>query len=371
MRFLIAGLVCLALAIGLTEYTRRHPTTKTEPDATTEQGEAGGPKKPKLPKAVATLIELGEAGTEALETDAALAAVLEAPKAAPLSGFAPLTEGAFSVRGLAGGFGAALFVLDAGGKSGVVRVASGEPAKLLLSRKGSISALAVDGSTVFFAEGGLVASTHARGGEGLTVRARFKNATVTSLAASGDTLVLTLMPRDADPASSEAVGAVVALSSQNEVTVIAQDQVRPRAAQTDGKDAWWVSGFPSALWRGGVDGAFSSQLTERADEPVALDRDALYFRAPLGAGPELKRIGRAGGNLQSVITADVGFVIAASGVVRLATLGAGAGLLEISGTTEATKLLALPGTARGLALGGTTLFFATQADDGRTTVWAK
>ena len=88
MRFLIAGLVCLALAIGLTEYTRRHPTTK-EP----VEEAVGDPAKPKLPKAVAALLELAEAGTEPLEADAALAEVLQAPKASPLAGFAPVVEG--------------------------------------------------------------------------------------------------------------------------------------------------------------------------------------------------------------------------------------------------------------------------------------
>lgn len=371
MRFLIAGLVCLAIGIGLTEYNRRHPSTKVDSTESADLSPGDGPKKAALPKEVAKLVELDAAGTEALVADAALAAALQAPTAAALSGFASLTEGTFTAHDLQGGFGAALFVIDGDGLSGLVRVATGEPAKLLLSRKGPITALAVDGSTVFFAEGGLVASTHARGGEGLTVRARFKHATVTSLAASGDTLVLTLMPRDADPRSTDAVGAVVSLSSQNEVTVISQEQVRPRAAQTDGKDAWWISGYPSALWRGALDGAFSSQLSDKAEEPLVLDREALYFRAPLGSGPELKRIARGGGNLQSVITADVGFVVASSGLVRVATLGAGAGLLEVSGTTEATKLLALPGAARGLALGGTNLFLITQGDDGRTTVWAK
>jgi hypothetical protein len=297
--------------------------------------------------------------------------MLKVPSRPALGGFAATTEGTFTARELKGGFGAALFIIESDGQSGLVRAASGEPAKLLLSRKTPITALAVDGSTVFFAEGGLVASTVARGGEGLTVRARFTGAVVTSIAASGDTLIVTLMPKDVDPLSTDPVGAVAAISPSGEVTLIAQDQVRPRAAQTDGKDAYWLGGYPSGLWRGALDGAFSSQLSDKAEEPLALDGDGLYFRAPVGAGPELRRIGRAGGNLATLIAADVGFLAASSGLVRFATLGAGAGLLEMTSGAEATKLIDLPGSARGVALGGTTLFLLTQGDDGHSVLWAK
>ncbi len=368
MRILLAGLACLLIGIALTEYTRRHPTRSETSETATEPG---APKKPKLPKAVAALVALDEPGTTRLVADAKLAATLGAPTSAPLAGFASLTEGAFTARELKGGFGAALFIIEAGGQTGVVRAASGEPAKLLFSTSNPLTALAVDGSTVFFAEGGLLVSTSARGDEAPSVRARFKNAIVTSIAASGDTVVVTLMPKDADPQSTDAVGAIVTLSSAGEITLIAQDQVRPRAAQTDGKDAYWLAGYPSGLWRGALDGAFSSQLSDKAEEPLVLDGDGLYFRSPLGSGPELRRVGRAGGNLSTLIAADVGFLAASSGLVRFATLGAGPGLLEMTLGAEATKLLTIPGSARGLALGGTSLFLLTQADDGRTTLWAK
>lgn len=373
MRFLIAGLVCLAIGLSFTEYTRRHPPKKDgEASTTTEPTTDDGPKKPKWPPAVATLLELDEKGTDAPVASPELAALLTVPADAANAGFAPVVGGAFNAHHLAGGFGASLFVIDAQGKSGVVRAAPGEPAKLLFSRDTPITALDVDGSTLFFASNGLVGETLARGGEPVTVRARFKNATVTSIAAAGDTLVLTLMPKSADPMSTDAVGAVVALSSGGDLSLVASEVLRPRAAQTDGKDAWWVAGYdPGGLWRGALDGAFSSQLVDKADEPVVLDGDSLYFRAPLGSGVELKRIGRAGGNLQSLITADVGHLTATSGLVRLTTTGAGAGLLELTSGAEATKLLAIPGASRGVAVGGTTLFLLTQGDDGRTVLWAK
>ena len=372
MRFLIAGLVCLAIGISLTEYTRRNPPGATA-SSTTDDGAKtdDAAKKPKWPKAVATLLELDAAGTDTPGNSPELAALLTVPTDAPIAGYAPTVGGAFVAHHLSGGFGAALFAMESGGKSALVRVASGEPAKLLFSRNAPITALDVDGSTVFFAEGGLVGATLARGGEGITVRARFKNATVTSLSASGDTLVMTVLPKGTDPASTDAVGAVVSLSGSGELSLIASELVRPRGAQTDGKDAWWLAGSPSALWRGALDGAFTSQLADLADEPLVLEGDALYYRAPLGTGVEVKRIGRAGGGLQTIITADVSQLAVSSGFIRVATQGAGAALLEVIAGSDATKVLDLPATARGLAIGGTTVFLLTQGDDGRSVVWAK
>lgn len=370
MRFLLAGLVCLVVGIALTEYSRRNPPTSTESSSTSSTTSGSTSTKPRWPESMQKLLELDAAGTDAPTASAELSGLLGAPTESAIAGYTPITSGAFTVHHLAGGFGAALFVMEANGQSGLVRVASGEPAKLLFSRKDAITALDVDGSTAFFAAGGLVGSTLARGGEGVTVRARFKNAVVTSLAASGDTLVATLMPRGVDPVSSDTVGAVVSISNTGELTLVAGEQARPRAAQTDGKDVWWLAGTPSVLMRGALDGAFSSQLTDTADEPLVLDGDGLFFRAPVGSGPELKRIGRAGGNLQSVITADVGQLAVSSGFVRLSTNGAGAGLLEVIGT-EATKVMDLPGAGHGLAVGGATVFLATQGADGRSVVWAK
>jgi len=379
MRFLIAGGVLLLLGLSLAEYTRRNPQKKDTVSATDGSGDStgdsagdakGDPRK-KWPKAMATLLELDAPGTDSPAAPAAeFTALLGKPTDAALAGYAPLTGGPFSAHHLSGGFNSALFVMDAQGKSALVRVESGEAPKVLFVRDQPITALDVDGSTAFFASGGVVGATLARGGEPVTVRARFKNATVTSLAASGDTLVLTLMPKDADPKSTDAVGAVVSLTGSGELSLIASEVERPRAAQTDGKDAWWISSAGS-LWRGALDGSFSSMLTDEADEPLALEGDALFFNSPRGSGPELRRIGRAGGNLQTLIAADVGQLTVTSGLVRFTTRGAGAGLLELTSGAEATKVLALPASGRGLAVGGTTVFFVTQGDDGRSVVWAK
>ncbi|MDP2274830.1 MAG: hypothetical protein Q8N23_16855 [Archangium sp.] len=372
MRFLLAGLACLLLGIGLTEYMRRHPSkvdgsTTTEPEAAPD----GTKKKPKYPAAVAALLETDAAGSDTPATAPELAELLSAPKGEPIAGFAPIAGGAFTARELRGGFGAALFVMDVNGKSALVRASQGEPPKMLFARNGAIGALAVDGSTVFFSEGGLVGTTHARGGEPVVVRARFKNSLVTSLASSGDLVVVTLMPNGVDPLSTDPVGAVAAISSEGEVTLIAQEQVRPRAAMTDGKDAFWIAGFPSSLMRGALDGAFSSQLSDKAEEPIALDGDGVFFRSPQGTGPELRRVGRAGGNMQTLATADVGFLVASSGLVRFATVGAGPKLMEVTSGAEPTEVMSIAGSPRGLALGGTTLFLLTASDDGKTTLLAK
>ncbi len=371
MRILLAGLACLVVGIGLTEYMRRHPA-KTEGSSTLEpETLPNGKKKPSYPRAVAALLETDAAGTDAPSTSPELAALLSTPEAAPVAGFSSIAGGTFAARELRGGFGAALFIIDASGKSGLVRASQGEPPKLLFARNAPIGALAVDGSTVFFSEGGMVGSTHARGGEAVAVRARFKNATVTSLASSGDMVVVTLMPNGVDPLSTDPVGAVAAISSEGEVTLIAQEQIRPRAALTDGKDAFWVGGFPSGLWRGALDGAFSSQLSDKAEEPIALDGDGVFFRSPQGTGAELRRVGRAGGNMQTLAAADVGFLVASSGLVRFATVGAGPKLMEVTSGAAATEVMKVSGSPRGLALGGTTLFLLTTGDDGKSLLLAK
>ena len=370
MRFLLAGLACLVLGIGLTEYMRRRPAT--EGSSTTEpETLPNGKKKPSYSKAVAALLETDAAGTDAPVTSPELSALLTTPEASPAAGFSAIAGGTFAARELRGGFGAALFVIDANGKSGLVRASQGEPPKLLFARNGPLGALAVDGSTVFFSEGGMVGSTHARGGEPVAVRARFKNATVTSLASSGDLVVVTLMPRGVDPLSTDPIGVVAAISSEGEVTLIADDQIRPRAALTDGKDAFWVAGFPSGLWKGGLDGSFASKLTDKAEEPIALDGDGVFFRSPQGTGPELRRVGRAGGNMQTLATADVGFLVASSGLVRFATIGAGPKLMEVTSGAEPTEVMPITGSPRGLALGGTTLFLLTTGDDGKSLLLAK
>jgi hypothetical protein len=367
MRFLIAGLALLVLGIGVTEYNRRTGTGPAKPADKPAPVDA----KPKLPKGVAALLETLPPGEDEAVPADAFAEKLVVPPQAAADGFKAVAGGIFGARELRGGFGAGLFVMDVGGASALVRAAISESPRVLLARRGRIDALAVDGSTVFFAEGGVVASTHARGDEPVTVRARFKSARVTSLATAGDVVVATLMPVTADPLSTDPVGAVVAISSEGEVTLVAAEQVRPRDVQTDGKGCFWVAGYPPGLWRGALDGAFSSQLSDRAEGPLALDGDGVVFRAVQGSGQELRRAARAGGKQDTLAAADVAWLVSSSGLVRYVAPGSPARLFEVTAGAEPTAVAALPGAPQGLALGGTTLFVLTAGDDGRAVLWAK
>lgn len=370
MRLLVAGLVLLAFGIGLTEYTRR-----TGGPAAARGDASGGaktPGRPALPKGVAALLETLPPGEDEPVAPDAFSAKLATPHDVPGGGvFQGVAGGDFVARELRGGFNAALFVMDVGPASALVRAALSEQPQVLLARKGRIDALAVDGSTVFFSEGGVVAATHARGSEPVTVRARFKNARVTSLGTAGDTVVATLMPASADPLSTDPVGAVVAISSTGEVQLVAGEQVRPRDVQTDGKQCFWVAGYPSGLWRGALDGSFSSQLSDRAEGPLALDGDGVVFRAVQGSGTELRRVARAGGRLETLATAEVAWHVVSSGLVRFVTAGEPAKVFDVTQGAEPTPLAEVPATARGLALGGTTLFLLTGTDAGGAVLLAK
>ena len=109
MRFLLAGLACLALGVGLTEYNRRH-ASKTDPTSAepADPGTPDGKKKPKYPKAVATLLETDVPGTDSPTASPELASSLSVPEGSAAAGFAPIAGGAFSARELRGGFGAAV-----------------------------------------------------------------------------------------------------------------------------------------------------------------------------------------------------------------------------------------------------------------------
>lgn len=368
MRFLVAGLVLLAIGIGLTEYSRRTGGTPPASSPTAD----GGTKAPALPKKVAALLETLPPGEDEPAAPDAFSAKLSLPHDLPTGGvFQGVAGGDFVARELRGGFNAALFVMDVGPASAVVRAAVGEAPQVVVARKGRIDALAVDGSTLFFSEGGVVASTHARGAEPIAVRARFKNARVTSLGTAGDTVVATLMPAGADPVSTDPVGAVVAISSSGEVQLVAGEQVRPRDVQTDGKGCFWVAGFPSGLWRGALDGSFSSQLSDRAEGPLALDGDGLVFRVVQGSGTELRRVARAGGRMETLATADVAWHVISSGLVRFVTAGQPAKVFDVTQGAEPSEVATVPVTARGLALGGTTLFLLTGTDEGGAVLLAK
>lgn len=370
MRFLAIGAALVVLAIALTEYTRRHPRSEEDKAQGTSAADTKGPKKPALPAKVKALLETIEPGADTPGSPEAFTGLFATPDLKPINGFAPITGGAFASRELRGGFGWAVFVVDHDRRSAIVRAAPGEPVKVLAARTARVASLWVDGSSVFFAEGGGVFSLSARGDEPVRVRARFANAVITSLAAVGDSVLVTLMPKDADPLETDAVGAVAKVDSDGSVTLIASEQTRPRDVTTDGKEAFWVSGYPSGLWRAALDGSFASRIAERADGPIAIDGDALVFRNPQSPSPEIRRMGRAGGNATTLASTDAEWLVVSTGLVRYTTPGVGQRLYEVTAGAQPTELLALPGGAKGLALGGTTLFVLISGD-GSTTLLAK
>ena len=354
MRFLVAGLVLVSLAIGLSEYSRRHPTGQVEAPSP-----AAAPARPPLLDTDAAPAE-NAAPIEPFEQR------LAAPgDVTPQSGFVPVVRGDFAARALRGGFSAVLFVVDDKGSSAIVRAVAGEGAKVVAARPRRVDVMQVDGSTVFFAEGGTVLSTTARGDEAPQVRVHFKRAVVTSLAPVGDTVFLTLMPTDVDPLTEKPVGAVVKVGSDGQPQLVAAEQVHPSDVAADGKDVFWVSGAPSSLWRAPVDGAFSSQLAADAMGPLALDSDGVVFRS---TGGELRRTGRSAGAPTVLANETPESFIVSSGLVRFITRRA---LFEVVAGGKATELFAPAGTPRGVAQAGTTLYLLVDSGSGTTTLYAK
>jgi hypothetical protein len=343
MRFLLLGLALLGLAVGLTEYDRRHPSAAHEatPDA-----------KPEVPAGVKALLATTPPSPD-VPGPASFAQEVQAklkPGTATVGGFTTVMTADLPARELRGGFGAVLFVVDLNGSSAIVRAVAGEGAKVVAARGAPITTMQVDGSTVFFAEGGRVLSMSARGDEAPVVRVQFSGARVTSLAPSGDTVFVTLMPLGPDPE-----GVVAKVESGGVVSLIAREQVKPHAVVADGKDVFWFAGASSALFRAPLDGSFTSRVLEGADGPLALDGDGVV----VGVGSELKRTLRAGGTPVLLAKGPVDAVSASSGLVRYIANG---GVYEVTAGAEPTELLKTNETPTGVALGGTSLYVLVAAE---------
>ncbi len=347
MRFLLVGLVMLGLSVGLSEYDRRHPPAT--PVTTTESA-----KKPELPSGVKALL----ATTSPSADDPAPAGSAQAVQAllkgsdAKVGGFSTVAEGAFQARELRGGFGAVLFVVDTQSGSAIVRAVAGEGAKVVAVRSQRITAMQVDGSTVFFAEGGRVLSMSARGDEGPVVRVSFTSARVTSLAPVGDTVYVTLLPTGPEPE-----GVVAKVESNGTVSLIASEQLKPHDVVADGKDVFWLAGGTSSLFRAPADGSFTSRVLEGADAPVALDGDALVARV----GETLSRVSRAGGTPMVLARVKADAIAVSSGLTRYSSNGA---VYEVTAGAEPTELLKASGTPVGVALGGLSLYVLVSTGSG-------
>ena len=364
MRFLVAGLVLIALGIGLTEYSRR----------TADAPLAGTAKKKKppavTPPSTKALIETAAAEPDAPADSAAFAKAISALASdAKADGFTTVISGAFTVRELTGGERFAVAVVGAGGSTGLVRVAADAPVAPLVARSASITAVAIDGETVWWAEGNRVFSVGANGA--VQVKTQFATAQVSGLAAHDGLVIATMVPKDGDPFSTDATGAVVKLEPGGTASLVASEQVRPHDVLIHGSDVFFIAGYPSALVRAALDGSFSAQISERADGPLSYDGEGLVHRVPQTASPELRRVAPAGGGQVTLARGDIDWLAAANGLTRYTTVGIGARLYEVSAGQDPKEVVALKGVAKGVALVGEHVVFAATGDDGTSVIRVK
>lgn len=370
MRFLVAGLVLIAVGIGVSEWTRRHPSEKkTEKGATKVKNAPLAP--PTMKGLVATVASApDEAGP--LEPLASELTALATTTGDAVTGFTPVMRGQVKVRELRAFGHTAYMVVEKSGSTAIVRwPATGAPAVLTVRTK-PVSTLWFDASTerLVWGESGMVKSISANGGEVKTLIS-FERALVTSVAAHGDRAVASLVPRDGDPFSAEPNGAVVAIED-GEAKLIALEQIRPREVLFDGKDeAFFVAGYPSGLTRAALDGSFTARIADRADGPVALEADGITYRFPQSSGPELRRGARAGGAVKTLAHVDVEWLAMRDGVARYTTTGIAPRLYEAKADTETAELAAIKGAVKGLAWAGEKTWLLTMDDAGLVTLQVK
>lgn len=369
MRFLVVGLVLVGLGIAVTEYTRRTATPSSEKPA--EVAKKPAPKKVEPPPTSRALLEtqpLPDVAAGAGD-DASAALAKWTPSAPSKDELAVVLAGPFAVREVRAGPGFAVAAVEKDGQRLLVRLSKADAPKALASRKAAVTALATDGDTVVWAEGGDVFQVPAAGGE-VKALASLKKGVVASLAVKGALVLAALTPRDADPFAADPNGAVVKLDGGT-VTAVATELVRPKELLTDGNEAWLIAGYPSGLTRAALDGSFSARIVDRADGPLAFDDDGLVFRAPLGGGSELKHTARAGGSMRTVAAIDADFAAAGAGTVTFSSSGISPRLYAVSGGGEPKELLPLKGTVKGLAASGATVVLAVTDDGGTSSLRVK
>ncbi len=300
MRFpilLLAGVVCIVLGVAGSEWSRRHPHEKPVPILI--------PLAPPL-----TAEELS--ATELLTDEKIDAEGLRVANA-ELTGFArdarlPEDFGVSEAKAVLAGslfarnavpHGNAVFLISEEGKQGVkqslLRITASDLPKALVVHRPGIGAIAVEGSRLYWSEGGSIFSTDATlGGEARAV-IRFPKGRITSLAVAQKVLIAALVPRPLDPFSSEPVGILVSVSiPDGKVKVLASQQVRPAEAHTDGSSVVWVGGYPADLWKVELPAGEPRLVSTRADGPVLLEDKSVTFRHPVTGAPELVRMGTDG-----------------------------------------------------------------------------
>ncbi len=371
MRFLVVGLVLIAVGIGVTEWNRRHPSEKKEGKDAAKKVKNAPVAPPTMQGLIATVTpEPDSAGSSDTFTTDLTTMLTTSGEAVP--GFAPVLRGVVKARELRATSEGVVLLLEKGGSAAVVRWPSGGTPTVLSVRTKPVSTLWVDGAgkRIVWGEAGMVKSIGLEGGEVKTLVA-FERALVTSVAASGDRVVASLVPRDGDPFSAEPNGAVVSIE-KSEPKLIAVEQVRPREVLYDGKDeAFFVAGYPSGLTRAALDGSFTARIADRADGPVALEADGLVYRFPQSSSPELRRGARAGGAVKTLARVDVEWLAVRNGVVRYTTTGIAPRLYETKVDSEETELAAMKGAVKGLAWAGDKTWLLTVDDAGLTTLQVK
>ncbi len=367
MRFpilLVAGLVCIALGVAGSEWSRRHPPEKVV-----------APVPPPPAALSADALATTEPQPDVAADDEALRI-----SNAELTGFArdaKLPED-FSVPGSKAVLGGSLFARNAlphgnavfliaeegkqGAKQTLMRITAEELPKALAVHRPSVGVIALEGARLYWSEGGALFSTDASTGGLAKGVVRFPKARITSLAVAGDVLVVALVPKDLDLFSSEPVGAIVSVSlADARVKVLASKQVRPAETRTDGKSAVWIAGYPADLWQASLPGGEPRVVSTRADGPVLLEDTFITFRHPVVGAPELVRLA-SDGNPVVLAKGEIDRVTQAAGDVWF-SVGGAISHVDAKGTNE--KVVAtLPHPVLELAVTDDALYAVVRQDSG-------
>lgn len=362
MRFLVVGLVLIGAGIGVTEYGRRHPGSSSA--AASVPGAKKKVQAQATPPTMKALMETVPAEPDAPGGREAFAAAVQKLTSAEKSGgFSTLLAGNFTVRELVSGEAFGVAVVGVGAQSGLVRFSAGAQVTVVAARAAAVTAAAINGSTVIWAEGARVYSA-GESGE-VKVLVQWANASVASLAASGGSVYAALVPKDGDPFSTDPTGAVVKIGADGQVSPVVTEQVRPHSLVVHGSDVFFVAGYPSALTRAALDGSFSAQIADRADGPIAYDGEGVVYRFPQ---TEVRRVAPAGGGQVTLAHGDIDWLSSAAGVTYFTSVGIGARLYQVTGTAEPVELVALNGVAKGVAMAGQDVAVAVLLDDGNSAI---
>lgn len=372
MRFpvlLIAGVLCIALGVGLSEWSRRHPAEKAA--VTAEKAKAAATSLSPDELLTTESPEDLPADPDALRTaDSALAAQakgLALPADVTVPGARAALGGALFARN-ALARGNALFLVVEEGKQGaqqtLVRLTASDAPRALAIHRPAVSAIAVDGTRLYWAEGGSIFSTDsARGGAGKGL-VRFPKARITSLGAAGGTLVATLVPKALDPFSSDPVGAVVSVQlGDGKVQTLATLQIRPSDAGTDGVNAVWVAGYPADLFSADLATHAQKTLAMRVDGPVLIDDGFVSFRHPSAADPGLQRVPIRGGEVTMLAKGEIDRVCQFGGDLWFSVGGSVSHVTRLGGDLK--EVAKLPHAVLELAATDDALYALARQEDGR------